>query len=133
MDSKTISRWIKVRNLHLIGNKTTIINYSSSNKVRDKLSKLNVKIIGTDKEMFEEEEDNKNYSGISMNIITVCGSLKYKNQIMKIKEENALRVICMLSIVCPTKQIEEYTKEEIEFAKILNKEKGEMKNYEFNN
>ena len=39
-----------------------------------------------------------------MKVITVCGSLKYKDQIMKITEEYALRGHCMLSIVYPTKQ-----------------------------
>ena len=34
-----------------------------------------------------------------MKIITVCGSLKYKEEIMKITEEMALQGNCMLSIV----------------------------------
>lgn len=58
-----------------------------------------------------------------MKIITVCGSLKYKDQIMKITEEYALRGNCMLSIVYPTKKIEEYTKEEIELLGNLHKER----------
>ncbi len=58
-----------------------------------------------------------------MKIITVCGSLKYQEQIMKITEEYALRGHCMLSIVYPTKQIEKYTKEEIELLGNLHKER----------
>ena len=62
-----------------------------------------------------------------MKIITVCGSLKYKDEIMKATEEYALKGNCMLSIVYPTKEniddyIGESTKNEIEFAQSLNKE-----------
>ena len=73
--------------------------------------------------MFEEEEDNKNYSGISMNIITVCGSLKYKRSNYENKRRKCFTCNLYVKHVCPTKQIEEYTKEEIEFAKILIKKK----------
>ena len=48
-----------------------------------------------------------------MKIITVCGSLKYKEEIMKITEEMALQGNCMLSIVYPSKKLDEYKKEEI--------------------
>ena len=37
-----------------------------------------------------------------MKIITVCGSLKFKDEIMKITEKMTLRGNCMLSIVYPT-------------------------------
>lgn len=50
-----------------------------------------------------------------MKIITVCGSLKYKEEIMKATEYMALQGNCMLSIVYPTKSsLDDYTKEEIE-------------------
>lgn len=50
-----------------------------------------------------------------MKIITVCGSLKYKKEIMEITEKMALQGNCMLSIVYPTKSnLNDYTKEEIE-------------------
>lgn len=45
-----------------------------------------------------------------MKIITVCGSLKYMDEIMKITEELTLRGNCVLSIVYPTKK--SYTDEE---------------------
>ena len=38
----------------------------------------------------------------NMKIITVCGSLKFRNEIMKITEEMTLQGNCMLSIVYPT-------------------------------
>ena len=37
-----------------------------------------------------------------MKIITVCGSLKFRDEIMKITEEMTLQGNCMLSIVYPT-------------------------------
>lgn len=58
-----------------------------------------------------------------MKIITVCGSLKYKDEIMKITENMALQGNCMLSIVYPTKEIYEYTKEEKELLGKMHKER----------
>ena len=58
-----------------------------------------------------------------MKIITVCGSLKYKEEIMKITEEMALQGNCMLSIVYPSNKIDEYKKEEIELLGSLHKER----------
>lgn len=48
-----------------------------------------------------------------MKIITVCGSLKYQDEIMKITEEYALKGNCMLSIVYPTKDLKNYKQEDI--------------------
>ena len=59
-----------------------------------------------------------------MKIITVCGSLKYKDEIMKATEEYALKENCMLSIVYPTKEnIDDYTKEEKIILKNMHKER----------
>lgn len=59
-----------------------------------------------------------------MKIITVCGSLKYQNEIMKITEEMALQGNCMLSIIYPTKaDISSYTKKEIQLLGQMHKER----------
>lgn len=59
-----------------------------------------------------------------MKIITVCGSLKYKDEIMKATEEYALKGNYMLSIVYPTKEnIDDYTKEEKIILKSMHKER----------
>ena len=72
-----------------------------------------------------------------MKIITICGSLKFMDEIMKITEEMTLRGNCVLSIVYPARcdlnkyailvvNIDDYigesTRGEIEFARSLNKE-----------
>jgi hypothetical protein len=54
-----------------------------------------------------------------MKIITICGSLKFENEMKYISEKLALEGNCILSIIYPTKEKEKYTKEEIE---ILGKE-----------
>ena len=47
-----------------------------------------------------------------MKIITVCGSLKFRNEIMKITEEMTVQGNCMLIIVYPTSSdIDVYTRE----------------------
>lgn len=56
-----------------------------------------------------------------MKIITVCGSLKFKDEIMKITEKMALQGNCMLSITYPTKFA--YTEEEKEMLGKMHKEK----------
>lgn len=59
-----------------------------------------------------------------MKIITVCGSLKFKDDIMKITEEMALQGNCMLSIVYPTrKDITTYTAKEKEILGNMHKER----------
>jgi len=52
-----------------------------------------------------------------MKIITICGSLKFENEMKSVSEILALEGNCVLSVIYPTK--EKYTKEEIE---ILGKE-----------
>lgn len=62
-----------------------------------------------------------------MKIITVCGSLKYKDEIMKATEEMALQGNCMLSMVYPTNpDINAYTDEEKELLGKMHKERIKM-------
>ena len=49
-----------------------------------------------------------------MKIITICGSLKFENEMKYISEKLALEGNCILSVIYPTKGKEKYTKEEIE-------------------
>ena len=56
-----------------------------------------------------------------MKIITICGSLKFKNEIMKITEEMTLRGNCVLSIVYPTKKA--YTDEEKQIFGAMHRER----------
>ena len=59
-----------------------------------------------------------------MKIITVCGSLKFRDEIMKITEEMTLQGNCMLSIVYPTNSdIAVYTGEERELLGNMHKER----------
>ncbi len=59
-----------------------------------------------------------------MKIITVCGSLKFKEEIMQITEKMALQGNCMLSITYPTKTGKDaYTNEEKEILGKMHKEK----------
>lgn len=59
-----------------------------------------------------------------MKIITVCGSLKYKDEMMEITEKMALQGNCMLSIVYPTKPGKEaYTAEEKDLLRKMHKER----------
>lgn len=47
-----------------------------------------------------------------MKVITVCGSLKYKKEMMEITEEIALNGNCMITPIYLTKSKEEYTEED---------------------
>jgi hypothetical protein len=59
-----------------------------------------------------------------MKIITVCGSLKFKDEIMQITEKMALQGNCMLSIIYPTKPDKDaYTDEEKDILNKMHKEK----------
>jgi len=49
-----------------------------------------------------------------MKIITICGSLKFENEMKNVSEKLALEGNCVLSVIYPTKEKEKYTKEEIE-------------------
>ena len=48
-----------------------------------------------------------------MKIITICGSLKFEQEIRYYTEKLALEGNCVLSIIYPMKEKEKYTKEEI--------------------
>lgn len=52
-----------------------------------------------------------------MKIITICGSLKFQNEMMEIAEEMGKKGNCMLTPVYPVKTSKEsYTAEQIAFA-----------------
>lgn len=53
-----------------------------------------------------------------MKIITMCGSLKYIEEIKQYSEKLALEGNCVLSIIYPTKNKEDYTKEEIKLLQM---------------
>lgn len=59
-----------------------------------------------------------------MKIITVCGSLKFKEEIMQITEKMTLQGNCMLSIIYPTNPDKDaYTNEEKDLLGKMHKEK----------
>lgn len=59
-----------------------------------------------------------------MKIITVCGSLKFKNQIMKITEKMELQGNCMISPIYPTNiDKDSYSDKEILIIDKMHKEK----------
>ncbi len=59
-----------------------------------------------------------------MKIITVCGSLRFKQEIIEITEKMDLQGNCMLSIVYPARQdIDDYTDEEIAMLNKMHKER----------
>lgn len=59
-----------------------------------------------------------------MKIITVCGSLKFKDEIMRITEQMELQGNCMLSIIYPTNPDKDtYTDTEAEMLDQMHKEK----------
>lgn len=59
-----------------------------------------------------------------MKIITVCGSLKFKNQIMKITEKMELQGNCMISPIYPTNiDKDAYSDKEILILDNMQKEK----------
>ena len=54
-----------------------------------------------------------------MKIITICGSLKFEQEMKYFSEKLALEGNCVLSVTYPTREKDKYTEEEI---KILGKE-----------
>lgn len=58
-----------------------------------------------------------------MKIITVCGSLRFIKEIMEITEQMDLQGNCMLSIVYPTKDKDDYSEEEIMMLNKMHKER----------
>lgn len=62
-----------------------------------------------------------------MKIITVCGSLKFKDEMMKITEEMELQGNCMISVIYPTNEDKDYyTAEQAEILDQMHKEKIKM-------
>ncbi len=62
-----------------------------------------------------------------MKIITVCGSLKFKNEMIKITEKMELQGNCMLSVVYPSKMDKDaYTEEEAMMLDKMHREKIKM-------
>ena len=59
-----------------------------------------------------------------MKIITICGSLKFKDEMLKISEEMELQGNCVLSVIYPTKEDKDaYTEEEAQMLDKMHKEK----------
>ena len=61
-----------------------------------------------------------------MKIITICGSFKFKKEMMKISEELELMGNCVLTPIYPTKEMNDYKKEEILTFNKMHKEKIKM-------
>ena len=62
-----------------------------------------------------------------MKIITVCGSLKFKKEIMKISEKMEVHGNCMLPPIYPTKpDKDDYTEEEVLMFGKMHNEKIKM-------
>ena len=59
-----------------------------------------------------------------MKIITICGSLKFKDEMMKIAEEMELKGNCVLTVIYPTNpDKDEYSEEEVKVLDEMHKEK----------
>lgn len=59
-----------------------------------------------------------------MKIITICGSLKFKDEIMKIAEQMTLSGNCVLNMIYPTNpNINAYTEEEKDMFGTMHKER----------
>lgn len=64
-----------------------------------------------------------------MKIITVCGSLRFQQEMMEITEKMDLQGHCMLSPVYPTRENkDDYTEEEIDVFDRMHKERIKMSN-----
>lgn len=60
-------------------------------------------------------------------VITICGSLKFQKEIMKVSEQLELEGNCVLSIIYPTGEVKDkFTKEEIQLLGELHKQKIRM-------
>lgn len=61
------------------------------------------------------------------NVITICGSLKFMEEIIKQSEKLELEGNCVLSIIYPTKTDKDsYTEEQLKLLGILHKQKIDM-------
>lgn len=62
-----------------------------------------------------------------MKIITVCGSLKFRDEMMKITEKMELQENCMISVIYPTNENKDYyTDEQADILDKMHKEKIKM-------
>lgn len=62
-----------------------------------------------------------------MKVITICGSMKYKKEMMEIGEKLGLKGNCILTPLFTTKQNkDEYTKEDIENLKLAHFKRIEL-------
>jgi hypothetical protein len=61
-----------------------------------------------------------------MKIITVCGSLKFEQDMKYYTEKLELEGNCVLSVIYPTKNKEEYTKDEISILEIGHSKRIDM-------
>jgi hypothetical protein len=59
-----------------------------------------------------------NHKGDMMKIITICGSLKFIEEMKYYAEKLELEGNCVLSVLYPTKDKENYTPEEIQFLQM---------------
>ena len=65
-----------------------------------------------------------------MKIITLCGSLRFQEYMMRIAEEMALLGNCILTPIYPTSKNSERTKEQLEMLKEEHFKKIELKFHE---
>lgn len=64
-----------------------------------------------------------------MKIITICGSLKFQNEMKQIAEEMELKGHCILPVIYPTKSDKNaYTEEELKMFDKMHKEKIKLSN-----
>lgn len=56
---------------------------------------------------------NKKYGGIIMRVITICGSLKFQDEIMKVAEKMALDGNCILTSTYPVLENIQITEEQL--------------------
>ena len=58
-----------------------------------------------------------------MKIITICGSMKYKKEMMRIAEEYTKKGNCVLTPIYPTGNINEYSKDDVKIMKNMHLER----------
>lgn len=60
-------------------------------------------------------------------VITICGSLKFRKQMMEVAEQLELQRNCVLSVIYPTNQDKDaYTQEEVTILDEMHKQKIEL-------
>lgn len=63
-----------------------------------------------------------------MKVITICGSMKFKDKMIEIAETLALKGNCIITPMFLTKSKDSYTKEELLILKDIHKEKIKLSN-----